>query len=226
MSVRHHHIGLYAVIAAVTAVLVAPLLAIAYFATAGGAGELAAGTVQAWAVPARDLAGGLVTFASADRVYATYTQLLALAFPAVVLTAFAARALRPTPRTRSERIGWGIALTGYTMFGIGLLVVALGLLGGDSSVPLVDAAFMAAMVPGLLLSLIGSTILGVVFLRSGYPPRLTAWLLALALPLWLVGSVVLGHNGIGLLPLFLAWAATGRQWRTAAGARTVVAAAR
>jgi hypothetical protein len=220
MSVRHHRIGLYVVLAAVTAVLVAPLLAIAYFATAEGAGELAAGTVQAWAVPARDLAGGLVTFASAERVYATYTQLLALAFPAVVLTAFATRGLRPSPRKRSERVGWGIALTGYSLFGAGLLVVSLGLLGGDTSVALVDAAFMAAMFPGLLLSLIGSTVLGVVFLRSGYRPRVTAWLLALALPLWLVGSVGLGHNGIGLVPQFIAWAATGWQWRAVKAEQT------
>jgi hypothetical protein len=217
MSVRYHRIGLYVVLATVTVVVVAPLLAIAYFATADGAENLAVGTVAAWAEPARDLAGGLVTFASPDRVYATYTQVTALAFPAVVLTAFAARALRPAPSKRSERIGWGITLTGYSLFGAGLLVEAVVLLAGDTSVALADVVFMAAMLPGLLLSLIGATVLGIVFLRSGYRPRVTAWLLALALPLWIVGSFVLGHNGIGLVPQFIAWAATGRQWRTADG---------
>jgi hypothetical protein len=31
----------------------------------------------------------------------------------------------------------------------------------------------------------------------------------------LLGSDVLGHNSLGMIPLFLAWAATGRHlWRT------------
>ena len=45
--------------------------------------------------------------------------------------------------------------------------------------------------------------------------RFTAWLLALAFPLMLIGSDVLGHNSLGMIPLFLAWAATGRHlWHT------------
>ena len=57
--------------------------------------------------------------------------------------------------------------------------------------------------------------LGIALLRDRYAPRLTAWLLALAFPLMLVGSDVLGHNSLGMIPLFLAWAATGRHlWRT------------
>ena len=52
--------------------------------------------------------------------------------------------------------------------------------------------------------------LGIALLRNRYAPRLTAWLLALAVPLMLIGSDVLGHNSLGMIPLFLAWAATGR----------------
>jgi hypothetical protein len=222
MSTRTiQRIGGYAVVAAVVAALVSPLLAVAYFATSEGAKELEAATVALWAEPARTVFGGLVTFAGPDRVYATYTQILALVLPAIVLSAVVARSRRPLPRRRSESIGWGIALTGYTMFSVGLLAVAVGMIGGDPSVPIVDLAFMAFMLPGLLVSLIGSTWLGVVLLRSGYAPRLTAWLLALAIPLWLVGNIGFGHNSIGIVPLFVAWAVTGWGWRTAGVAAPV-----
>ena len=103
-------IGLYAIVAAGVALLVAPLLALAYFDTADGVEYLDGATVAAWAVPARELAGGLVTFASPDRVYATYNQVLALMFPAVILTALAAGSERPLQRKRLERVGWGVAL--------------------------------------------------------------------------------------------------------------------
>lgn len=220
MSARsNQRIGRYVVVAAAAAVICAPLVALAYFATPDGAENLEASTVAAWAEPARELAGGLVTFASPERVYASYTQVLALLFPAILLTALATRAQRPVPRKRAERVGWRIALTGYSLFGAGVFLMALLLIRADASGPLVDLAFLAMMLPGMLISLIGSTVLGIVFVRSGHRPRTTAWLLTLAIPLWIVGSFVLGHNGMGIVPLFVAWAATGWRWRTADNAR-------
>jgi hypothetical protein len=208
-------IGLYAIVAAITAVVIEPLLAVAYFDTVGGAEQLDVATVAAWAVPARDLLGGLVTWASSDVVYNTYTLILALMFPAVVATALVTRAQRPEPRKRPERIGWRIALTGYALFGTGVLLLAILLISGTASDPIIDAGFMGLMIPGMLLSMIGSTILGIVFLRTRHQPRLTAWLLAFSLPLLIVGSAVVGHNGFGILPLMIAWAATASRWRTA-----------
>src|SRR3954467_2003678 len=82
---RKRIVDLYPTIAAAVAVLVAPLLALSYFAIPDGADELKTGTVSAWADPARDTAGRLLTFASHDRVYATYVQLFTLLFPAVLL---------------------------------------------------------------------------------------------------------------------------------------------
>jgi hypothetical protein len=214
-TARHRStIGLYAIVAAATGVLIEPLLALAYFDTADGAQYLDVATIAAWAVPARELFGGLVTWASAETVYNTYTLILALMFPAVVVTALATRAQRPQPQKRSERIGWRIALTGYGLFGAGVLAVAIMLLG-DASGGLVDVGFMALMIPGMLLSVIGSTILGIIFLRTGHQPRLTGWLLAFSLPLLIVGSAVVGHNGFGILPLMIAWATAGARWRSA-----------
>lgn len=208
MSVRAVRlVGLYSVLAAAASVVLSPLLAMAYFATEDGASELEVGSVEAWADPGRDLAGGLLTFASAEAVYFTYLKSLMLIAPALFLCAWVVRARRPETRSRAERWGWRIALAGYALLSLGVILA----LPWDIALPV---AFFALIVPGLLLGTIGSTVLGIAFLRASYRPRLTAWLLALSIPLWLVASDGLGHNNIGLIPLFVAWAATGwRLWR-------------
>jgi hypothetical protein len=207
--------GLYAVLAAAASLVFAPLLALSYFGIDEGADELSAKTVSAWAGPARDLAGGLLTWASPDRVYATYVQVFALLFPAVLLCARATHARRPVPAARLERWGWRIALAGYWLATAGLLAAFIVLFAGSTAGSALNLVFLALMVPGMLLSVLGSTVLGIALLRDSYTPRLTAWLLALAFPLMLVGSDMLGHNSLGMIPLFLAWAATGRHlWRT------------
>ena len=72
-----------------------------------------------------------------------------------------------------------------------------------------NVVFLALLVPGILLSTLGSSVLGLSLVRSQYAPRATAWLLAISFPGWIVGSFVLGHNSLGLIPLFLAWGVTG-----------------
>jgi hypothetical protein len=213
-------IGLYAVVAAAVGVVLAPLLALSYFATSEGVEELEMGTVSAWAAPGRDVAGGLLTWASPDRVYSTYVQGFALLFVGVFLCALAVRSRRE-PAGGNERWGWRIALTGYALAAVGVLGVSFGLITGDAANPVVDIAFMAFLFPGMLISVIGSTVLGIAFLRAGYRPRLTAWLLTLAFPLGVALSTFVGHNSIGLLPLMIAWAATGlRLWREGEPARS------
>lgn len=200
-------VGLYAVLAAVASFLVTPLLALSFFATESGAEELEVGSVSAWAKPARDFADGLLTFASADSVYFTYLKSLALVGPALFACAWTVRSRRPESRSRTEVWGWRIALTGYGLLALGLIVAPPG--------NVLNVVFLALIVPGLLLGTIGSTVLGIALLRGSYRPRLTPWLLVLSIPLWLVGSDVLGHNSLGLVPLFVAWGATGwRLWRS------------
>lgn len=214
MPVRNTRaIALYGIVAGVCAVLLAPLLALSYFATSEGAEELEIGTISAWAEPGRDLAGALLTFASPDHVYSTFTLLFALLFPAVILTASVVRSQRPASQTKPEKWGWRLARTGYVIFGAGLAIVAVALIFVTPGAAIVDIAFIGLMFPGLLLSLIGSTVLGSALIRAGYRPRVTTWLLALAFPLWIVGSFVIGHNSIGLVPLFLAWASSSAALR-------------
>ena len=102
-------VGLYAVFAAVAAVVLSPLLALSYFATDEGVEELEIGTVSGWAEPGRDVVGGLLTWASPDRVYSTYVQLFALLFPAVFLCARAVRARHSARGGRFERWAGGSA---------------------------------------------------------------------------------------------------------------------
>lgn len=215
--------SLYAVVAAAASVVFAPLLALAYSRTAEGAEEFESATLlPGWTERGIDLAGPLLTFASVDRVYSVYTQLFALLVPAVLLCALAARSRRPASPSRLERWGWRVALFGYGLFALGLLLVAVAMFFVSGMHAAIDVPFMTMMFPGLLLSLLGSTALGIGLLRGGYEPRLTSWLLVLALPLWLFGSFGLGHNSLGLVPLLAAWGVTGnRLWR--AGARNEAA---
>jgi hypothetical protein len=218
-------LGLYSVISGIAVLVVSPLLALAYFATKDGAESLGTSTVSYWAEPARDTAGRLLTFASADHVYGTYLQLFALLFPAVLLCALAVKARRPAQAGGLERWGWRVALVGYGLLTIGLIVAFFVEVAdhfmetSDSGTSPLNIAFLSLLLPGIVLSSVGSTALGIALVRSSYVPRVTAWLLAFAFPLWIVGSFVLGHNSLGLVPLFVAWAFSGwRFWSAAAGA--------
>jgi hypothetical protein len=177
-------VGLYAFIAGIAAIVVSPLLAMSYFGIDDGAGELDSATVSAWADPGRDLAGGLLTFASANRVYATYIQAFSILMPALFLCAWAVRAR---------------------------VTVSLLLIAASPNGNVVNAPFIALIIPGILVSTIGSTLLGIALIRSRYTPRLTPWLLAFAFPLWICDSIVIGHNSVGLTPMLVAWGVSG--WR-------------
>jgi hypothetical protein len=206
--------GLYAVVAAGVGVVVSPLLALSYFATRSGASELGIGTVSAWAEPARDLAGGLLTWASPDRVYGTYWLAFWVLFAAVFACARAVHARRPPGVGPLERWGWRLALVGYALGAVGSLAALFIVIDGSAENVVIDVAFLALMVPAILIDGIGSTVLGIALLRNGYRPRVTAWLLVLALPSIVVVPDILGNLSLGLLPLLAAWAATGwRLWR-------------
>lgn len=205
---RARLVGLYAAAAAIGAALLAPLLALSYFRVGDGAEELEQGTVSAWADPAGERLDALLTWSSPDRVYSTYVQAMALLFPAVLLCALAVRRTRSAPRG-AEKWGWRIALPGYGLALVGIVAAFFTLIPGDSGSGAVNAVFLGLMVPGMLITTIGSTVLGIGLLRAGYAPRLAAWLLALALPFQLVGTGVVGHNSVGMVPLFVAWGVAG-----------------
>lgn len=204
-------VGLYAFVAGIAAIIVSPLLAMSYFGIEDGASELDSAIVSAWADPGRDLADGLLTFASADRVYATYIQAFSILMPALFLCAWAVRSQRATDTGRLERWGWRISLFGYALLGLGGVTVSVLLIAASPNGNVVNGPFLALLIPGILASTIGSTLLSIALIRSRYTPSITPWLLAFAFPLWLCGSTFIGHNSVGLTPMLVAWGVTG--WR-------------
>jgi MFS family permease len=207
-------VGMYTVVAAAVATVVSPLLSLSYFATSGGVDQLRSPTVSAWARPARDLAGGLLTWASPDRVYGTYWLGFWLLFAAVFLCARAVRARRPSEVGPLERWGWRMALVGYGLGAVGSLSAIAILVTGSSENVVIDVAFVALMLPAILIDAIGSTVLGIALLRDRYRPRITAWLLVLAFPSIVGISFLFGNFSLGLLTVLAAWATTGwRLWR-------------
>jgi hypothetical protein len=65
-------------------------------------------------------------------------------------------------------------------------------------------------VPGLLLTMVGSTVLGITLLCRGSAPRLPALLLALAIPLaWLILQATSLGNAV--LPMMFAFGILGRR---------------
>ena len=204
-------VGLYAFVAAIAAIIVSPLLAMSYFGIEDGAGELDSAIVSAWADPGRDLADGLLTFASANRVYATYIQAFSILMPALFLCAWAVRSRRDNEPGRLERWGWRISLVGYGLLGLGGVTASVLLIAASPNGKVVNGPFLASIIPGILASTIGSTLLGIALIRTRYTPSVTPWLLACAFPLWLCGSIFIGHNSVGLTPMLVAWGVTG--WR-------------
>jgi hypothetical protein len=194
-------VGLYAVVAAGLAVVVSPLLALAYFATGDGSEELESGTVSAWAEPARDVAGGLLTWTSPDRVYGTYWLLFWVLFVPVFFCARAVHAQRPSTARRLEHWAWRVALVGYGLGAVGSLAAIAIIIEGTAENAVIDVAFLTVMIPALLIDGIGSTLLGIALVRARYEPKTTAWLLILTLPSIVVLPAIFGNLSFGLLPV-------------------------
>lgn len=121
--------------------------------------------------------------------------------------------------------GWRIALFGYALTSLGLIASFFVLFNGDAAGAALNVVFLGLLLPGMLISVIGSTVLGIALLRGEFRPKLTAWLLTLSLPSMLFIPEVLGHNSLGLLPMIVAWGVAGFQlWRGTVHATAAVSA--
>ena len=68
---------------------------------------------------------------------------------------------------------------------------------------------MALVIPGVLITLVGGTWLGIVLLRRGFRPRVTAVLLAMILPLVIAVQMFMSL-GSAFIPMLIAWGFAGR----------------
>jgi hypothetical protein len=180
--------------------------AMARHQTADGKGDLEMWTTRVWSDPGRKLFAPLLDWASPDVVYVTWGKIWLPVFVAFTLCAFAIhRRRRPVG---FEKWAWRIALVGYV--GATASVFAEYWTQWTSvDQDLVDTVFVAT-VPFLLITMIGSTLLGIALLRRGIRPKLPAVLLALVIPSLIAISMVTSLGNV-VLPIAFAFGILGRQ---------------
>jgi hypothetical protein len=188
--------GLAAIVGGIVGILYFPLHSLAYFATEGGT----EGPIK-WSESGRDLLEPLLDWDSADTVYRTYGKVSLVVVLGFVLGLVALRARRAGQAQGLERWAFGIAFFGYALFLVGVVV--------EYWTPYLDFGFLAFSAPGVLLTILGSTLLGIALLRRHAVTRAGAWLLALSIPLFFAMTAIVGHLSGGLLPLDLAWIVIG-----------------
>jgi hypothetical protein len=216
-------IGRFAWLMAWFALVIGQLHALARFQTGDGKSDLDSPVISAWADPAGDLLRPLLDWASPDTVYLTYGKLWLPVFVAFTLCAFVVRRRRVP--TGIEKWAWRVALTGYVAACVSV-VLEYWTQWGAMNDELLDTVFLATL-PAMLLTMLGSSFLGVVLLvRRGI--GLPAVLLALSVPgLFLIPAVTsLGNVS---LPIAFAFGILGRRIARAqalAGDGEVVAASK
>ena len=181
-------------------IAVEPFAAIAYHRTEDGAAEPQPPWVRAWTEPVQATFGGAFTWGPADTVYLTYGKVYVVGLLGILC---AVVALRRVDSSSSRLCRWAprAALGAFGLTTAGVV--------GEYWTPWIDEAFMFLSVPGLLLVLLASPVLGTWLLRRRLGSRLGGWLVALALP-GVVGLTVLGgHLGFAVVWLSVSWALHG-----------------
>jgi hypothetical protein len=193
-------IGRFAWIMAWVGLVVGELHALARHATDEGKEDLNQPLTRAWSVPASRALRPLLDWSNPDTVYLTYGKIWFPVFAGFTLCAFVLQQRRRP--AGFEKWAWRVALTGY-------LIATLSVFGAYYT-PWIDQSFVLLTVPGLLISLVGSTMLGIALLRNRFQPRATAWLLALWIPLFIgIGQVTSLGNAV--LPVVFAFGIAGRR---------------
>jgi hypothetical protein len=192
--------GLAAMVGGALGLVFAPLYSLAYFATDDGAADANSTWVRAWADPARDLLDPLLTFASPDVVRVTYFKLFLFIVLGMLAGLVGLHARQAQHGGRLER--WG-----YRASVVGLLLLTIGAFSGYWP-PLLGFSFVAFIVPGLLLLVVGSPLFGLGTWQAGVAPRIGAFLLIVGGPAVLLLSEVATLGG-GLVLVYLAWVILG-----------------
>ena len=205
-------IGRYAWVMAWVGLVVGQLHALSRFATADGKEDLELPLTAAWAEPAADVLAPLLEWADPDLVYVTYGKIWFPVFLAFTLCAFVV--YRRRQPVRFEKWVWRVALTGYVVASVGVFLDYWTQWTGNYEGGGIEEMFFTlgwfVSVPGLLLMLLGSTVLGGTLLVKRFRPRLPAVLLLLIIPL---GFLILEVTSLGnlALPVMFAFGILGRR---------------
>jgi hypothetical protein len=186
-------------VAAWVALVAGQLHALARHRTEDGRSDLDSPLVRAWSDPARAALRPLLDWGSPDTVYLTYGKLWLPVFVAFTLAAFAVRRRR-TP-TGAERWAWRVVLVAYPLACLSVAAEYWTQWGAQDD-DLLDVVFLASL-PVVLVTMLGSSFLGVVLVRRGLGAG--AWLLALTFPLVFVISAVTSLGNV-VLPIVFGFA--------------------
>lgn len=198
-------IGRFAWAAAWCGLVIGQLHALARHNTADGKEDLETWTTRVWSDPARSALRPLLDWADPDTVYLTYGKLWLPVFVAFTLCAFVVHARRRP--SGFETWAWRVALTGYVYACFSVVLDYWTQLTDYNA--FFDPAFLIGL-PSVPLTMVGSTMLGISLLRRGFRPRLTGWLLALAIPLTVVVSAFTSLGNV-ILPIAFAFGVAGRR---------------
>jgi hypothetical protein len=191
-------IGRFAWVMAWAGLVVGQLHALARHNTADGREDLHSALTRAWSDPARAALRPLLDWGDPDLVYVTYGKIWLPVFVAFTLCAFVVRRRRQP--AGFEKWAWRIALTGYVWACVSVLGDYWTQWTGTPNA-LLDLSFLIGL-PGLLLTLVGSTLLGIALLRNGLQPRGAAWLLTSTIPVAVVALQVTSMGSAALAVMF------------------------
>ena len=205
-------IGRFAWVMAWVGLVVGQLHALSRFATADGKEDLELSWTAAWAEPASDALAPLLDWADADVVYVTYGKIWFPVFLAFTLCAFVVHRRREPQGF--EQWAWRAALAAYVLACAGVFLDYWTQWTGNYKGDGIEGWFFdvawVVTVPGLLLTLLCSTVLGITLLVKRFRPGLPAVLLALVIPL-AVGILQVTSMGSAVLPVIFAFGILGRR---------------
>lgn len=209
---NERRIGRFAWVMAWVGLVVGQLHALARFATEDGKEDLELATTAAWAEPAADWFSPLLTWADPDIVYVTYGKIWFPVFVAFTLCAVVT--YRRRQPAGFERWAWRLAISAYTLACVGVFLDYwtqwTGDYNGDGIEGTLFSIAWVVTLPGLLFTLLFSTVLGVTLLVKRFRPTLPAVLLAAMIPL-AFGILQLTSMGSAALPVMFAFGILGRR---------------
>jgi len=203
---NEQRIGRLAWVMAWVGLVVGQFHAMARHNTVDGKEDLQMWTTRVWSDPGREIFKPLLDWSNPDAVYLAYGKIWFPVFAAFTACAFVLyRRRRPVG---FEKFAWRFALVAYTWASVAVLVTYWT--QWTHTTELLDLAFLFLDIPGVLLCWIGSTMLGITLIRRGFVPRVSAWLLALAIPISFVLELFTSM-GSGALPEMFAFGIAGHQ---------------
>lgn len=209
---KQRRIGSFAWVMAWVGLVVGQLHALSRFATADGKDDLEYPLTAAWAEPAADLLHPLLGWADPDVVYITYGKVWFPAFVAFTLCAYVV--YRRRQPTGLEKWAWRAAVASYAVACVGVFLDYwtqwTGNYNGDGIEGTLFIAGWFVSLPGLLFTLLCSTVLGLTLLIKRFRPTLPAVLMLVTIPLAFAILQVTSMGSVAL-PVMFAFGILGRR---------------